>query len=323
MATDPGAGCHGDAREEAAELLSDPGFGDWVDQKGLDRATRVSGSETARKLVADRLNAVAANWIELEMAIAQVASDVTDRLGRGAQVDLVAVAVEPVIERLGELAIGTTAARHATGSLVDAGHELVVSLLEARPVDRGVRRLLADVAATAEWEGTGADGRAAVRTLLAGVVEAPRAALGGLLQLLLATAPPRPPIDGSWVRDALRVVSPVRATVVLGEGDAADAVACSFETINHDEVEYPDPLTVAERPGSLRPVTFGLGRHVCPGERIALRLCESFLREMAHALRFEVRIAAEQTRHEVTPIHRSVESLVVVLPEAVRGLHGA
>lgn len=263
MTEDPPSGlCRGGRvvadRDEAIALLSDPAVGDWVGQRGLDRATRVGGSEAARKLVADRLNAVAANWSEMELVIARATRDVVDHLEGGQRVDLVAVAVEPVIERLGELAIGATAAEFAPGSLLDAGHELVVSLLDARPVNRGVRRLLARVAATPQWAGSGPEGRAAVRTLLAGVVEAPRAALGGLLRLLLTTMAPELVLDDGWVRDALRVVSPVRATVVVDAGDAADPVACSYR------IDQPRSSRVPGSTCSGREIRVVATRHVWP-----------------------------------------------------------
>lgn len=54
-----------------------------------------------------------------------------------------------------------------------------------------------------------------------------------------------------------------------------------------------------------------------------MRLCEDFVREIAHALSFAVRIEVERERRTLTAIHRSVESLIVALPDAVGSVHGA
>lgn len=313
------------------------------------RAARVGLSPQVKLAVRARIAATTHDWTDIDAFVESAWIGLRQRLSRGDECDLIGGLVDPLVAEGARRLLGIGHADEwSDPGVCELGRELVESLMEGRAVARPMRQRVAELAKSLAWA-TGlvpADGQAAVRALCAGAVEAPRAAMGLVLARLAALALidwPTADGTGDYIGELLREATPVRATVVVAPqrllagtqtaeservtGDArrvtgaetaydyvADdedarrvVVGCSFEAVNR----RPRARAVASELDETADATFGLGRFTCPGERLAHKLTtalvESSRRELGTLGPIEVVRATTRT----TPIHRSVESLVV------------
>ncbi|OQS14624.1 hypothetical protein B0T36_14065 [Nocardia donostiensis] len=77
----------------------------------------------------------------------------------------------------------------------------------------------------------------------------------------------------AWKR---RIVAPV--TLRSGTRLPAGPVLAMFAAANRDPAAFPEPLALGR--GGKLPLTFGFGRHICPGKQLANLAVEVFLREL-------------------------------------------
>lgn len=317
-------------------VLADPRSVPFVGSQGKGTTVvRASSSVRVNAAVRRRISHCTTQSDGAEAISVAAWLDVHRRVASGEECDLVAAVVHPVIGECVRALLGLPDAAEMA-ELIAVGRDLVASLMEGRPVARSTRLWIRDVAPCVGWTPRldADEARAAVRALVAGAVEAPRAALGLVLETLLSrqTDPRRSTGDLDETETAgslLRRATPVRATVVVAGGElvvgaageaiqAGVAVACSFEAVNNLAVEPLERGIAASQRADTEGVrvnqadaTFGLGRFVCPGERLARTIVTSFVDSARAALARIGPVEIISVTHAVTPIHRSVETLVI------------
>lgn len=89
----------------------------------------------------------------------------------------------------------------------------------------------------------------------------------------------------AWKRRALKPV-----TLKSGTRVASGQVLAMFAAANRDPDAFKDPLDMVS--GGKLPLTFGFGKHVCPGKQLANVAIEVFLREL-HELAPAARLSSE------------------------------